>query len=412
MTLDPESSYRALFAVPTLPRILVAMAVARIASAMLAISIVLFTLTEYHSPELAGVVTFASIMPGLLVSPIAGALLDRHGRTRLVTIGYLVAAASLLLMGGLALVDSLPAWLLVLISAVASLSGPLSNTGLRSIFPLIVPRNLWGRVNAIDSNGYLAATLIGPPIAASMVQFIGGPVTLILIGLMTAVAAVILFGTPDPDTETASQGGLLRDAWAGVVYNFRNRTLRGLFLTMTTLNLSGGVLTIVIPVIVLNRLHESPVFVGAAWALAGACGMVTALFFGRLDSHGREKGWLVWSAVGTAAAMALLLINVSIPMLLLAMIVIGLVNGPQDIGLFTLRMRRVDPAWMGRAIAVSASLNFSGFPIGSAISGALVDRSLELTIALGVGMCLLSAVLTQWQVPREAPVAADDSIAA
>ena len=52
---------------------------------MVAIAIVLFTLTEYGSPTLAGIVTFASILPGLVVAPIAGALLDRHGRMRLVT---------------------------------------------------------------------------------------------------------------------------------------------------------------------------------------------------------------------------------------------------------------------------------------------------------------------------------------
>ena len=51
---------------------------------MVSIAIVLFTLTEYGSPALAGLVTLASILPGLLVAPIAGALLDRHGRMRLV----------------------------------------------------------------------------------------------------------------------------------------------------------------------------------------------------------------------------------------------------------------------------------------------------------------------------------------
>src|SRR5207247_3006407 len=101
VTPVPEPSYRALLAVPTLPRILVSMAFARVAGAMLSIAIVLFTLTHYRSPELAGIVTFASIMPGLAVSPIAGALLDRHGRTRLVIVGYLVGAGSLLLIGAL-----------------------------------------------------------------------------------------------------------------------------------------------------------------------------------------------------------------------------------------------------------------------------------------------------------------------
>jgi MFS family permease len=379
------------------------MAIARIAGAMVSVAIILFTLAHYQSAELAGIVTFVSIVPGLLVSPIAGALLDRHGRTRLVVFDYLVGAGSLVLIGVLALADDLPAWLLVAISAASSLTSPLSNTGLRSLFPIIVPEHLWTRVNAIDSNGYLASTLIGPPIAAAMVQFIGGPVTLIVVGALFAVAAVILFGTTDPSSGPSTGRSLLRESWEGLIYTWRNRTIRGLAFSMSALNVSGGVMTIVVPIIVLDRLHESAGFVGAAWAVSGACGMVTGLWFGRLDSHGREKSWLVWSMFGSGLAIAVLLFNLSIPVLLLSMAVTGLLNGPLDIALFTIRQRRTDPAWLGRAIAVSASLNFSGYPIGSAVSGALVERSLALAIGVGVAACFVAALFAWWQIPTYPP---------
>src|SRR5687767_7519567 len=108
------------------------MQIARIAQSMVSVAIVLFALASYRSPVIAGMATFFSIFPGLLVSPIAGALLDRHGRTRLVVLDYLVALMSLTLMGVLAMTTALPAWLLMVIASVASLMGPLSNTGLRS----------------------------------------------------------------------------------------------------------------------------------------------------------------------------------------------------------------------------------------------------------------------------------------
>ena len=49
-----DPSYRALLSVPWLPRILASMLLARIAQSMVSIAIVLFTLTEYHSPSPAG----------------------------------------------------------------------------------------------------------------------------------------------------------------------------------------------------------------------------------------------------------------------------------------------------------------------------------------------------------------------
>jgi len=141
---DPSTdrSYRALLSVPWLSRILLAMIVARIAQSMVAIAIVLFTLGQFGSPTLAGVVTLALTLPGLLVSPIAGALLDRHGRMRLVQLDYVVALVALSLIAILSLAGVLEPWLLILIATVSSLTAILSQTGLRSLFPVIVPEHL------------------------------------------------------------------------------------------------------------------------------------------------------------------------------------------------------------------------------------------------------------------------------
>ena len=85
------------------------------------------------------------------------------------------------------------------------------------------------------------------------------------------------------------------------------------------------------------------------------------------------------------------------------MFVFGLLNGPLDIALFTVRQRRTDPAWMGRAFAVSMAFNFLGFPIGAPIAGALATDSLALAVVVGAITCLLGAALAQWLVPATAP---------
>jgi MFS family permease len=395
----PPASYRALLGVPYLARALAGMQMARIAQAMVGLALVLFSLDRYHSPALAGLVTFAGIAPGLVVSPIAGALLDRHGRTRLITLDFVIAAASLALIGGLALVDLLPAWLLIAIAAVSALTGPLSATGLRSLFPLMAPRHLWERLNAIDSNGYVVATIIGPPVAAVAVSVLGGPWALIVLGASYAIAAVIVVGVPDPDTDTATTGSLLRDAWQGVQYAWRNPTIRGLGFSITTLNIAGGISTIVIPLIVLNRLGLGQAAVGLVFAVQGVFGLVAGLLAGRLDTRGRERALIVYPMMGFAVGTALLLPDAGVLPVIAAMAVSGLVNGPMDVAMFTVRQRRTDPAWMGRAFAVSMSFNFAGFPIGSAIGGVIAGQSIELAVALAVAACVLACILAYRLIP-------------
>ena len=82
--LELDVSYGALLRLPSVGRILLGMQIARIGQSMVAVALVLFTLTSYRSAAVAGVATFFNFFPGLLVSPIAGALLDRPGRMRLV----------------------------------------------------------------------------------------------------------------------------------------------------------------------------------------------------------------------------------------------------------------------------------------------------------------------------------------
>lgn len=406
-----DRSYRALLRVPTLGRVLLSMQIARVAQSMVGVTLVLFTLDRYGSPAFAGLVTFASIFPGLLISPIAGALLDRHGRIRLVLLDYLVALVAMGVLGALALADLLPGPLLLLIALIGSLTSILSHVGLRSLFPILVPEPLWERVNAVDSNGYVVATIIGPPIAAVLVAVVGGPIALLIIGVAFGVAAAVLAGVPDPAGTVAPTGRVLADAWAGLRYTWSNRTLRGLGFAITLGNLAHGMASIVIPLIVITRYGLSEAVVGLVFAASGVAGMVSAFAFGRMDTRGREWSMLVFPMVALVPVIALLLVaagQASVPigvgLLVVEMMLVGLLVGPMDIALFTVRQRRTEPAWMGRAFSVSMAFNYLGMPVGAALAGLLADRSIELAIVvLGIGGSILAAAAAAVLVPRTDP---------
>lgn len=411
MTSPDDLSYRALLRVPTMGRVLLSMQVARIAQSMVAVALVLFALDRYDSPAFAGVVTFASIFPGLLISPIAGALLDRHGRIRLVVLDNVVALVAMVVIGLLAVLDLLPGPLLVLIAVIGSLTSILTHVGLRSLFPILVPEHLWERVNAVDSNGYVVASILGPPIAAVLVAVFGGPIALIGIGLAFGVAAIALIGVPEPPSPTASTGRVMADAVAGVRYTWHNRTLRGLGFAVTLGNLAHGMASIVVPVIILQRFGLSEAVVGLVFAASGVAGMVSSFAFGRMDTRGREWSLLVWPMVALVPVLGLLLVAagqevvpVGLGVLFLEMALVGILIGPMDIALFTVRQRRTDPAWMGRAFAVSMAFNYVGVPVGAAVAGLMADRSLEAAIVvLGIGGSVLAALAAAFLVPRHDP---------
>ena len=384
-------------------RILLGMVVSRVAAGMLGVALILFTLERFGSPELAGLVTFASVTPGLLIGPIAGALLDRHGRARLIIVDQCVAFASLLAIAVLAMTNMLTPALLILITSVAGLTHPLSNVGLRTLFPLMVPRRLWERVNALDSNGYVVATLIGPPAAGVLVETAGGPVALLVIASLYAVAAAVIVGVKDPPGSTSSGGRILTNAWDGLRYTFRNKTLLGIGVGIAVLNVGAGIFSIVLPVILLNELKVGGAVVGGVWAVMGVTGGIGALLAGRWRIGGMEKPILVWGMAGYAVSSVLVLVSPTLAIIVLTVALQGLINGPMDVAMFTLRQRRTDPAWLGRAFAVSMSLNFLGYPIGAAVGGQLVAVSSAAAIGVAIVVTAVSAVLAWWFIPRDAP---------
>src|SRR5262249_30161685 len=151
----------------------------------------------------AGAVVFLGVMPGLLLSPIAGALLDRHGRGRLVVVDYCVAAASIAAIAALSLAGLLSVPALLAIVTLTSLTNPLSAAGMRSLFPLPVPPPLWARANAIDANGYLVASVFGPTAAGAIFAALGPEAALFAVSATFVAAAVTASGIHDPTEQRA-----------------------------------------------------------------------------------------------------------------------------------------------------------------------------------------------------------------
>jgi hypothetical protein len=236
---------------------------------------------------------------------------------------------------------------------------------------------------------------------AVVAKLLGFEVAMFGIAGAYAIAAVVMIGAPDPRTDVASTGNLMRDSWLGLVYTWNNRTLRGLAVALSTLNLSSGMIQIVVPVLVLKHLRLGDDVVGYMFGLSGLFGIASAFISGRTKTEGRERRMILIPCVGFGFATAILLWPGSLLPIAISMAVAGLLNGPLDIAMFTLRQRRTDPAWMGRAFTISMNLNFSGYPIGAAITGVILSIwPIEYAIVFGLVTNVISVLLGYAMIPR------------
>jgi MFS family permease len=398
-----EPSYPDLLRVRGFGRVVLGTFLARLGGQMWGIILVLFVLQRYRSPSLAGLTLLFSILPGLVFSPVAGALLDRQGRVRLMILDYLVTAGLTAAIVILSLGQRLTPPLLLLMVSVLGVSNILSITGTRSLFPLMLPRHLWDRANGLDSSLYSLTTVMGPAIAGVTVARFGPEGAFVVAASVVAIAAVSLLGVEEPVARADSAGSLIGDSWAGLVYVVRHPSLRGLAITLFLCNLGFGVIPVGVPVLVLRHLHGSAATVGQVFAVFGLAGLMTGLLIGRVNTEGRERLLIAGCIAIQVLALALLAFANSLPMVFVLAGIAGGAESIVNVGLFALRQRRTDPAWFGRAFAVSMSFNFAGVPIGSALSGPLLEQSIALPLLLGAAISVVSVVAALVLIPARAP---------
>lgn len=401
------STYRDVLRLPHVGGLLGAAVLARLAEQMFTLPLVLHVLAVFHSPQLAGIAVFASAAPGLVVSPLAGALLDRFGAVRGIAADLL---ASAVLVAALALVaggsGTGNAVLLVGLAALYSLSTPLSIAGVRTLMPRLVPAPELGRANALDISSYNLVEVLGPVLGGGVFALAGGQVALVVVAGLYAAAWVLLRRLPPGTgrTDRPAPSHLWGAAVAGVRYVLSHRLLRALVISYGLYQVAWGVLVVTVPTAAAGTaggVREHGWSVGLLWGIVGFTGVVGAVLVGRVRIGGRERAAIVAGAVVTAIAAAPVMAVGGSAGLVGGLALVGLASGPINVGLLTLRQRRTDPGWLGRVLSISISLNVAGMPVGSAVGGYLVTRSPALAFTVA-GVAALGGALAAWGlVPAE-----------
>lgn len=394
------ASYRVLLRQRDVGRLLLAASLARLADRISTLVLVLYALARFHTPLLAGWIGFAAMAPGLLVSPLAGVLLDRAGSTRAISADMAFSGACMLgiTVQAAAVTDS--PWSFGILVALYSLTKPLSSAGVRTLLPTYVSPEAFDRANALDTGIHAIIEVIGPAMGGTLFGLAGPvPAFAVIVALYAAAGITLLRGVHRPMGPTAQRHGVLLDAFASVAYVLRHRSLRALAMLYACYQMSWGILLIVVPVAVARALGgvHGDVAVGIVWAISGFAAGIGALATGHLGAIDRERQIIAFGTLATAIAIYPVSTSFGLAGLASGLALVGFLSGPIDVGLLTLRQRSTEPAWLGRATAVSMSLNMSGLPIGSALGGMLSVRSPEAAFATAAGACVLaSAAAWAW----------------
>ncbi|KWC18206.1 MFS transporter [Burkholderia ubonensis] len=397
-----QDSYRSLLNIPGLSPLLVAATCSRLAGRMFVLTLVLFVLARFSSPELAGWLTFAAIVPGLVVSPVAGAILDRVGPTIAVRIDFIASAIFVAAVSVVGWSGSTDPVVLAVPVVLYSLTGPLGAAGTRTLLPRVVPPAALDRANALDTAIYAVVDVVGPALAGVMAASLGPAAAILLIATAYAGAAVFLSFVPRLPGLARSQVSIWQQAMEGIRMVAAQPTLRGLAISYSLYQVTWGALIVVVPTFVAEHFSKGAAssITGLMWTAVGTAGGVGALLAGHLRTVDRECRIMAVGMAVTATAAWPVAGEFGLGGLVAALIVVGIASGPIDVALLTLRQRRTDPRQLGRVMSISMSLNVAGFPIGSAIAGTLTATSSSAALMMA-GIASAMAALATSAIPHE-----------
>ncbi|WP_244563611.1 MFS transporter [Ensifer aridi] len=363
---------------------------------MFTLTLVMFVLARFSSPALVGWFTFAAIVPGLVVSPAAGVLLDRVGPTTAIRVDMTVSAV---VVAGVSIAGwvgwSSPPVLFILVM-LFSLTGPLGAAGTRTLLPRLVPPQALDRANALDTGIYAIVDVVGPAMAGAVVAWIGPEAAMVMVAAACAGAAICLPHVQCLPGSAAAHTSFLRQTIEGIQIVARQPTLRGLAVSYSFYQITWGVLYVVIPVLVSQHYATAAgsSVVGVLWAAVGIAGSVGALLAGHFRTTGRERHVMAAGMVVTAFAAWPIATEFGFGGLVIGLMLAGVTSGPIDVALLTLRQRRTDPQQLSRVMSISMSLNSAGFPLGSAIAGLVITNSSPATFVLAGIASVVAAIAT------------------
>ena len=183
-----------------------------------------------------------SLVPMLLVSPFAGAVVDRWSRKRVMILGDLVAGVCTLFLIVLFLAGRLEIWHVYLVAVLAGAGEAFQRPAYTAAISTMIPKKHYGRAQGMIGMVESATGIIAPVAAGALLGFIGidGIMFIDMATFLFAVSMLLIVRIPQPEISREghqARGSMWRESAFGFRFLLKRKPLLYLLMSYATLNL-------------------------------------------------------------------------------------------------------------------------------------------------------------------------------
>ncbi len=322
--------------------------------------------------------TLFAMLPGIILGPLAGVLVDRWNRRWIIIVADGVGALGAALLMLLFWADAIQIWHVYAITAVRALAGTFHFAAEQSSLSLMVPQEQLARVAGLNQTIQGVNMVVAPPLGALLLELLGlsGMMALDVVTAVIAIALVFILIIPQPTATAASAKlSIVSDLSTGVRYIW---SWPGLFLGMCLSSLLNFLLN---PAFSLLPILVTEHFNGNALQFAT---LNTTLGLGFIAGGVLLSVWSgfkrrVYTAVAGIIGMSLGALLIAIApadgywVAVAGMAIFGVLNPIANGPFMAIMQSVVAPEMQGRFFTVMNTMSAGMSPLGLLLAGPVAD---------------------------------------
>lgn len=358
--------------------------VSMIGSGMTGFSAAVWVYQQSHSTTALSLAALAATLPGILVPPLAGPLVDLWERRTVMVVCDCMAAAGTLFLIVLLRGSGLELWHVCFANAVTATFSSISRLAQGGSVALLVPEREYGKANGLASVGFSAVPILSPLLAGMLLAATRFG-TVLLVDFSTylfALATLAFVRIPRPDKVPAGGRsalfGNLTHGWRVIARSRPLAVLCGLF---ACFNFIVAAVSILLQPLVLSfstvRVLGSLFSLGGIGALAGSL-LVVAWGGPRNRLRGLFAGLLVCGLCIFLGGL-----RASVPWVGTVLFLFYFFSPIVGSSNQSLWQSRVPPGEQGRVFGTRDFLMSWTYPLGQIVAGRLAESVFEPLLARG-----------------------------
>ncbi len=336
--------------------------------------------------QFALIVFFAGL-PGILLAPLAGTLVDKWNRKTVMIASDTLTALTTLVVALLLWQNSLEVWHIYIVAALNSIFRTFQWPAYIAATTLLVPKKHYARVGGMMQFGQAASEIVAPILAGLLMVAIDieGVLLIDFVSYFFAVGALALVKIPRPEVSEEGAAAAALPFGKRLAYGFTyiraRKGLLGLLLFFAMINFVVSITTVLLTPLVLSFTNEA--VLGTVLSVASAGMLVGSIIM--MVTGGPKKRVYGVLVFGLILGVSVLLAGLRpyAPLVagavFLMMVGVPIINGCSQ----AIWQSKVAPDLQGRVFAVRRMVAQFTVPIADLSAGPLADFVFEPAMAQG-----------------------------